>query len=299
MVHWFHRLQDGAPGLRPRTHASDNLLWLAWARGRVRRPPPATTRCWTSGRPTCEAEQPFEPLPGRKAGMGFDPLRSSRRADTVYRHCMKAIDLVLEHRMGAHGLPLDRHRRLERRPGRDRQPRPRRKRLARFLSLLTSSSGWTRIVARKDGPARQAVLCPARQGNSKRPCELTWRGDRYLRAIHDDGTEIGVKGSGVWEIDALTAAWAVMSGHQSRSAGRIVLDTALGILGTRQHHPARLAAAARGQQAAISAAAVAIPRGCAKTACTATACNGWSAPRGSWPSSASGRARPEMARALS
>ena len=37
--------------------------------------------------------------------MGFDPLRSSRE-DTVYRHCLKAIDLVLDSRMGAHGLPL-------------------------------------------------------------------------------------------------------------------------------------------------------------------------------------------------
>src|SRR5207249_766141 len=59
--------------------------------------------------------------------------------------------------------------------------------------------------------------------------ELTWRDDRYLRAIHDDGTEIGVKGSGVWEIDALTAAWAVLSGINPRR-GRIVFETALRIL---------------------------------------------------------------------
>ena len=50
----------------------------------------------------------------------------------------------------------------------------------------------------------------------QRALEDTWRGDRYLRAIHDDGTEIGLAGSGVWEIDALTAAWAVMSGINPR-----------------------------------------------------------------------------------
>ena len=44
--------------------------------------------------PYLEAEQPFEPLPAAKHGMGFDPLRSARE-DTVYRHCLKAIDLVL------------------------------------------------------------------------------------------------------------------------------------------------------------------------------------------------------------
>jgi cyclic beta-1,2-glucan synthetase len=59
--------------------------------------------------------------------------------------------------------------------------------------------------------------------------EGTWRGDRYLRAIHDDGTEIGVANSGVWEIDALTAAWAVMSGINPER-GQIVFETALAIL---------------------------------------------------------------------
>jgi cyclic beta-1,2-glucan synthetase len=50
-----------------------------------------------------------------------------------------------------------------------------------------------------------------------------------LRAIHDDGTEIGVKGSGVWEIDALTAAWAVMA-NINPERGQVVFETALGIL---------------------------------------------------------------------
>jgi cyclic beta-1,2-glucan synthetase len=59
--------------------------------------------------------------------------------------------------------------------------------------------------------------------------EKTWRGDRYLRAFHDDGTEIGVKGSGVWEIDALTAAWSVMSGINFER-GVTIFDTALQVL---------------------------------------------------------------------
>jgi cyclic beta-1,2-glucan synthetase len=59
--------------------------------------------------------------------------------------------------------------------------------------------------------------------------EKTWRGDRYLRAIHDDGTEIGVKGSGIWEIDALTAAWAVTSGINP-DRGLTIFNTALSVL---------------------------------------------------------------------
>src|SRR5207248_3925355 len=46
-----------------------------------------------------EAEQPLPPLPAGKGGMGFDPLRSSRD-DTVYRHGLRAVDLVLGERTG-------------------------------------------------------------------------------------------------------------------------------------------------------------------------------------------------------
>jgi cyclic beta-1,2-glucan synthetase len=63
----------------------------------------------------------------------------------------------------------------------------------------------------------------------KEAIEKTWREDRYLRAIHDDGTEIGVKGSGVWEIDALTAAWAVMA-EINFERGVAVFETALRVL---------------------------------------------------------------------
>ena len=55
--------------------------------------------------PYLESEQPFDPLPAGKNGIGFDRFRSTRD-DSVYRHCLKAIDLVLQRRMGVHGLPL-------------------------------------------------------------------------------------------------------------------------------------------------------------------------------------------------
>ncbi|HEX8203156.1 MAG TPA: hypothetical protein VF590_21955, partial [Isosphaeraceae bacterium] len=99
VVHWFHRLQDGRTGFAARTHASDNLLWLAW--GVVEYVGATGDESILDERtPYLEAEQPFEPLPAGKHGMGFDPLRSARE-DTVYRHCLKAIDLVLGRRMGA------------------------------------------------------------------------------------------------------------------------------------------------------------------------------------------------------
>ncbi len=158
--------------------------------------------------------------------MGFDPLRSSRE-DTVYRHCLKAIDLVLDKRMGAHGLPLigtgDWNDGLDEIGS---QGRGESVWLGFFLYYILER--MAPIVGKKEGDARQDhYLGQLRELGEA--LESTWRDDRYLRAIHDDGTEIGVKGSGVWEIDALTAAWAVMAGINP-GRGRIVFETALAIL---------------------------------------------------------------------
>jgi cyclic beta-1,2-glucan synthetase len=84
------------------------------------------------------------------------------------------------------------------------------------------------LVEKRKGAARRQFY-RGRLDELKAAIEKVWRGDRYLRAIHDDGTEIGVKDSGVWEIDALTAAWAVMSGI-NRERGRVMFDTALRVL---------------------------------------------------------------------
>ena len=77
VTHWFHLLQDGRTGFVGRTHASDNLLWLPWA---VVEYVAATgdASLLDERTPYLEAEQPFEPLPAGKHGMGFDPFRSTR-----------------------------------------------------------------------------------------------------------------------------------------------------------------------------------------------------------------------------
>ena len=225
VVHWFHRLQDGRTGFAARTHASDNLLWLAW--GVVEYVGATGDDSLLDERtPYLESELPFPPLPEGKHGMGFDPLRSSRD-DTVYRHCLRAIDLVLNKRMGAHGLPLmgtgDWNDGLDEIGS---QGRGESVWLGFFLYYILDR--MAPVVGRKEGDARQDHYLE-RLRNLGEALESTWRDDRYLRAIHDDGTEIGVKDSGVWEIDALTAAWAVMAGI-NEGRGRIVFETALGIL---------------------------------------------------------------------
>jgi len=229
VVHWFHLLQDGRTGFVGRTHASDNLLWLAW--GVVEYVGATGDDSLLEERVTyLESDLPFEPLPAGKAGMGFDPLRSARE-DTIYRHALRAIDLVLDRRMGAHGLPLmgtgDWNDGLDEIGSEGKGESVW---LGFFLSYILDR--MIPVVGRVDGPERREYYA-RRLGALKDALEATWRGDRYLRAFHDDGTEIGVKGSGIWEIDALTAAWAVMSGINP-ARGRTVFETALATLETEK-----------------------------------------------------------------
>jgi cyclic beta-1,2-glucan synthetase len=225
VVHWFHRLQDGRTGFAARTYASDNLLWLAWATveyiGLT-----GDASILDEQTPYLEAEQPLPPLPAGKHGMGFVPLRSSR-VDSLYQHCMRAIDLVLERRMGVHGLPLigtgDWNDGLDEIGSEGRGESVW---LGFFLHYILQR--MAPIVGHRQGQARMLYYMQ-RAAQLEHALQSTWRDDRYLRAIHDDGTEIGLRGSGIWEIDALTAAWAVMSGIDPQR-GRIVFDTAIGVL---------------------------------------------------------------------
>ena len=225
VVHWFHTLHDGRTAFSNRSHASDNLLWLAWAAAEYTRltGDEALLEEKTS---YLRAETPFLPLPHNKHGWGTIYPRCTRQ-DTLYRHCMKAIDLVLTQRMGEHGLPLiatgDWNDGLDEIGSEGRGESVW---LGFFLHYILKN--FLSIIERKDGPKRKDVYLKHLR-DLEIALENTWREDRYLRAIHDDGTEIGIKDSGVWEIDALTAAWAVYAGINWDRA-RTVFHTALNVL---------------------------------------------------------------------
>ncbi|MCE5266884.1 MAG: hypothetical protein LLG00_03245 [Planctomycetaceae bacterium] len=225
VVHWFFRLQDGRTGFANRSHASDNLLWLAW--GTVEYVRMTGDYSILDERiPYLSAETPLPPLPEGKHGMGLFPLRS-RVDEPLFEHVMRAVDLVLERRMGAHDLPLlgtgDWNDGLD---AIGSEGRGESVWLGMFLSFILQEL-LVHIKRRKG--ARREEDYRARLASLREALERTWRGDRYLRAIHDDGAEIGVEGSGTWEIDALTAAWAVISGMDPERS-RVVFDTAIRIL---------------------------------------------------------------------
>lgn len=225
VVHWFHTLHDGRSAFSNRSHASDNLLWLAWGAGEYVRM--TGDESLLDERTTyLKGENPFLPLPKNKHGWGTIYLRSVVE-DSVYRHCMKSIDLVLEKRMGAHGLPLigtgDWNDGLDEIGSEGRGESVW---LGFFLHYILKN--MVDPIEKIDGRDRKEYYL-RRLNELEAALERTWRDDRYLRAIHDDGTEIGLKDSGVWEIDALTAAWAVYAGINPER-NRIVFQTALKVL---------------------------------------------------------------------
>lgn len=225
VAHWFFVQQDGRTGFMNRSHASDNLIWLGWGVAEYVRMTGDKTLL-DEQVSYLKAETPLAPLPAGKHGMGFFPLRSPR-SDSVYNHVLRAVDLVLNRRMGRNGLPLmgtgDWNDGLDEIGSKGRGESVW---MAFFLTYVLKN--LLPVIEERSGKKRRHYY-EQRLRVLGRNIEKVWRGDRYLRAIHDDGTEIGVAGAGYWEIDALGAAWAVFAGvNPARS--RIALDTALSIL---------------------------------------------------------------------
>jgi cyclic beta-1,2-glucan synthetase len=224
-AHWFFLQQDGRTGFLSRSHASDNLIWLGWGVGEYVRMTGDKTLL-DEKVSYLKAETPLLPLPEGKHGMGFFPLRSPR-SDSVYNHVMRAVDLVLTQRMGRNGLPLmgtgDWNDGLDEIGSKGRGESVW---MAFFLTYVLKT---LLPIIRERGGKKRRQYYEQQLRILGRSIEKVWRGDRYLRAIHDDGTEIGVAGAGSWETDALGAAWAVFAGVNPQRS-RIALDTALSIL---------------------------------------------------------------------
>jgi cyclic beta-1,2-glucan synthetase len=225
VLHWFFLQEDGRTDFATRTHASDNLLWLGWATAEYVRLT-GDESILDEPLPYLEAETPLPPLPEGRHGMALY-AHLSPRMETLCEHVLRALDLVLGKRLGTHGLPLmgtgDWNDGLD-----EIGAEGRGESIWVGFFLVYILENFLDVTQERLGAARRQFY-RERLNGLKTAIENTWRGDRYLRAIHDDGTEIGVKGSGIWEIDALTAAWAVMAGV-NRGRARVMFDTALRVL---------------------------------------------------------------------
>ncbi len=225
VAHWFFCQQDGRSGFLCRSHAYDNLLWLGWGIAEYIRM--TGDKTLLDEKVTyLKAETPLPGLPEGKHGMGFYPLRSPK-GDTIFEHVLKAFDCVFEKRLGANGLPLigagDWNDGLDEIGSEGRGESVW---LAFFLTYILKN--FLHVIEERSGKGRRDKY-ENRMKRLEGNIEKVWRGDRYLRAIHDDGTEIGIEDAGYWETDALGAAWAVYA-NVNPERSRIAVDTALRVL---------------------------------------------------------------------
>ena len=155
------------------------------------------------------------PLAPEQHDAYFQPEQSARRR-TLFEHCAAAIDCSLG--VGSHGLPADRHRRLERRHEPRRREGSGRERLARAGSCIARSAAFVPIAEARGDARTCRPLARAHGAACARALEEHgWDGDWYRRAFFDDGTPLGSASNVECRIDSIAQSWSVLSGAADRS----------------------------------------------------------------------------------
>ena len=197
--HWWHPPLDRGV----RTACSDDYLWLPLATARYvlatdDRQVLDETVGYIEGRPLHPGEESYYDL----------PQHSSLR-ETLYRHCVRAIEHSLVR--GVHGLPLigcgdwnDGMNRVGE--------------AGRGESIWL---GWFSCevmnrfadVARLQGDEAFALRCESEVAKLKIALEQNgWDGAWYRRAYYDDGTPLGSAPNDECRIDSIAQSWSVISG---------------------------------------------------------------------------------------
>ena len=197
--HWWHP----PTGRGVRTHSSDDYLWLPYATCRY-------VACvadtgvldekipFIEGRPVKPEEEAYYDLPNR-----------SEESDTLYVHCVRAIEHGLK--FGEHGLPLigsgDWNDGMNRvgNLGRGESVW-----LAFFLyDVLTQFAALARV--RDDAAFAERCLLQAHQLQQNIE-DHGWDGQWYRRATFDNGDPLGSQTNSECQIDSLPQSWSVISG---------------------------------------------------------------------------------------
>lgn len=213
-VKWWHDAPNGGCGIADRAHASDPHLWLPYLTVRYVK--------GTGDDAILDAIEPFleaELTPPDREGNASVPL-TSRDKDTLLGHCARAIDYSLD-RFGAHGLPLmgtgdwDDGLNLLGAQGRGESVW-----VGFFLHGILADIA---PLFEARGDVERAARYRERAEGLRAALDSCWRGDRFLRAYADDGSEVA-------PMSAMTASWPILSGAVDFSRGKETLDNALAAL---------------------------------------------------------------------
>lgn len=222
VLHWWH-VNPGANDAGVRTHISDDLLWL-----------PYVVSVWVEELgdiALLEEQAPY--LIGDKPAKGEKDLylewHSSGLQESVYLHCVRAIECVLGRGVGAHGLCL---------MGGGDWNDGMNQAGAAGLGESVWLTWFTVIVLERFasvcgqmGESRQAKRYTGLARRLRDAGEQAWDGAWFLRGYFDSGVSLGGQNSAECRIDSVAQSFAVFAGcrrdhavQAMESAERMLFD---------------------------------------------------------------------------
>ena len=230
VMHWWHTLAQETKGVR--THCSDDLVWMPWA---------LCEYCEKTGDlPVCDILVPWLCSPPLELDEHdrYEKAVYSESMSAVIMHAQKALDLVLERGVGAHGL--SKIGTGDWNDGMDRigvSGKGESVWLSWFVSHTAHRFAALLAVLGRGEEAEKYESAAKELGRS---ANIAWDGQWYLRGYYDKGSPVGSKGETFCQIDSIAQSFSSLCAEADKKRVNEALSSAVLRLFDRDNRIIRL-----------------------------------------------------------